>query len=873
MTLTPGSRFGVYEVTAQIGEGGMGQVFRATDTKLKRQVAIKILPPAVAADDDRLARFQREAEVLASLNHPHIAGIYGLEESAGVTALVMELIEGEDLTQRIARGRIPFDEALAMAKQIAEALEAAHEQGIIHRDLKPANIKVRGDGTVKVLDFGLAKAMQPAGTSRVSAMDSPTVTSPAMTAMGVILGTAAYMAPEQARGKAVDKRADIWAFGVVLFEMLTGRQAFPGDDVSHVLARVIERDPDWTALPPTTPPLVVRLLRRCLEKDVRRRLRDIADAKPELEDATQLDMFGPTPRRARLLWPTAAAWTLAAVAAIVAAWSFTRRAPQPASAPLRFTIAIPQGEELPMDPGLPPPVAISRDGHYIAYVTRRSSGNLIYLRRREDVDGQPIAGTEGGHAPFFSTDGQWLGFASGGFIRKVPIEGGTPQNIAAASNVLKATWSDDGWIVFHQWSGGLFKVEAAGGTPIELTHPGERDAHQLPYALPGGRSVLFAVSQAATAPFIELVDLSTGARKKLLEGNDPHYLASGRIAFTRAGRVYTAPFDLTRLEVTEPAAPVSDAIAVTEVQNRGALAVAEDGTIAYVPATSLSGRLVLVDANGDVRSAGEGFDRFHHPRFSPDGNRFVTSVQSGSGSNELWVYDLARRTRSRLSAGGRVSRPIWSSDGKTITFQHDGNIANTPADDSGPATVLLSREPDALYPLAWSRDGRTLVFSRPMPQTNRDIWVLPAGGKPTPFLATTRDERSAMLSPDGHWMVYAVLEAGREEEVYLQRYPGPGDRAAVSVGGGREPVWSPSGDEIFYRSVDGERMMAVSVRTEPTLTIDPPRTRFHGQFRLGSFWSEYDVSPKTKDFLMIAVDEPTRPRLAVAVNWLREAEQ
>jgi Tol biopolymer transport system component len=871
LTLTAGTRLGVYEVTAQIGEGGMGQVFRATDTKLKRQVAIKILPPSLATDHDRLARFQREAEVLASLNHPHIAGIYGLEESAGVTALVMELIEGEDLSQRIARGRIPIDEALAIAKQIAEALEAAHEQGIIHRDLKPANIKVRADGTVKVLDFGLAKATDPAPGSSPNISMSPTVSMHA-TQPGMILGTAAYMAPEQARGKAVDKRADIWAFGVVLFEMLTGRRPFHGDDVSHVLARVIECDPDWTALPATTPPLIARLLRRCLEKDVRRRLRDIADAKPDLEDA-KLGVVGAAPTRARPRWPTAAAWMLAAVATIVSAWSFTtRRAPQRASEPVRFTIAIPQGEELPMDPGLPPPVAISRDGHHVAYVTRRSSGTRLYLRRHEDVDGRLITGTEGGLCPFFSPDGRWLGFASGGFIRKVPIEGGTPQNIAAAANILDATWSDDGWIVFQQWSGGLFKVQASGGTPIELTRLGDQEAHQVPSALPGGRTALFAVSEADRAPFIELVDLSTGTRKRLLEGNNPQYLVSGRIAFTRAGRLYTAPFDLTRLELTGPAAPASEEIAVTEVQNRGALAVAENGTIAYVPATSLSGRLVLVNVNGDVRSAGEGFDYFRHPRFSPDGNRFVTFVQSEANAEagELWVYDLARRVRSRMSAG---RRPIWSSDGKTITFSFNGGIVNTSAVNSGPLTVLLPRDPDALYPLAWSRDGRTLVFSRPMPQTNRDIWVLPAGGKPTPFLETTRDERSAMLSPDGRWMVYAALEAGREEEVYVQRYPGPGARTPVSVGGGREPVWSPSGDEIFYRSIDGERMMAVSVRTEPTLTIGRPRTQFQGHYRLGAFWSEYDVSPTTKEFLMVAVDEPTRPRLAVAVNWLREAAQ
>ena len=871
MTLAPGTRLGVYEIAEQIGEGGMGQVFRATDTKLKRQVAIKILPPAVAADHDRLARFQREAEVLASLNHPHIAGVYGLEESAGVTALVMELIEGEDLSRRIARGRIPIDEALAIARQIAEALDAAHERGIIHRDLKPANIKVRDDGTVKVLDFGLAKAMEPAGASNVSAMNSPTITSPAMTEMGVILGTAAYMAPEQARGKAVDTRADIWAFGVVLFEMLAGRRPFHGDDVSHVLARVIERDPDWTALSPTTPPLIIRLLRRCLEKDVRRRLRDIADAKPDLEDATQLGMIGAAPTPSRFPWPTAAAWTLAAVATVVSAWLFTRGAPPQASDPLRFTIAIPTGEELPMEAGLPPPIAISRDGRHIAYVTRQSSGNLIYLRRREDVDGRPVAGTEGGNAPFFSADGQWLGFASGGFIRKVPMDGGSPQSIAAAANVLKATWSEDGWIVFQQWSGGLFKVQASGGTPIELTRLGAQETHQVPYALPGGRTALFAVSEADRAPFIEIVDLSTGTRKRLLEGNNPQYLVSGRIVFTRAGRLYTAPFDLTRLELTGPAAPVSEGIAVTEVQNRGALAVAENGAIVYVPATSLSGRLVLVDPNGDVRSAGEGFDYFRHPRFSPDGNRFVTFVQSEANAEvgELWVYDLARPTRSRLSAG---RRPIWSSDGKTITFTNNGAIVTASAEDSGPPTVLLPRD-GFLFPLAWSRDGRTLVFSRPMPQTNRDIWVLPAGGKPMPFLATSRDERSAMLSPDGRWMVYAALEAGREEEVYVERYPGPGDRATVSVGGGREPVWSPSGDEIFYRSIDGERMMAVSVRTEPTLTIGQPRTLFQGHYRLGAFWSEYDVSPKTKEFLMVAVDEPTRPRLVVAMNFLSETER
>jgi eukaryotic-like serine/threonine-protein kinase len=853
----------------------MGEVYRATDRNLKRSVAIKVLPATVAGDADRLGRFRREAEVLAALNHPNIGAIYGLEKTPDFTALVMELVEGEDLSERIARGLMPIDEALSIAKQIAEALDAAHERGIIHRDLKPANIKVRADGTVKVLDFGLAKAVdvRSSGSSRAGGPGglsmSPTISVHA-TQAGIILGTAAYMAPEQARGKRVDKRADIWAFGCVLYEMLTGRTAFSGPTVTDTLAAILERAPDWAALSPATPPLVGRLLRRCLEKDVRRRLHDIADARLDLEDADLLPIDAVAARaRIRPSWTTAAAWTLAAIATGAAIWAFSRGKATATAEPLRFTIGLATGEELPMDAGLPPPVAISRDGRSIAYVTRRAAGNRIYLRRRDDVDGKPIAGTEGGVSPFFSPDGQWIGFASGGFLRKVPVQGGTPQNIASVSNVLRATWSDNGWIVFHQWSGGLFKVEAAGGTATELTHSGERDAHQVPYALPGGRSVLFASSQNGAAPQIELVDLATRTRKRLLEGNDPHYLASGRLVFTRAGRLYSAPFDLGRLEVTGPAVPASDEIAVTEVQNRGALAVAEDGTIAYVPATSFSGRLVLVDANGNVRSAGEGFDSFRHPRFSPDGARFVTWVESQSATNELWVHDLERKTRLRLSTGGEVSRPIWSPDGKSITFQKSGDLYTMPADDSGSPTLLLAKDRvRQIFPLAWSRDGRTLVYSRPAPETNRDVYVLPAGGKPTPVLATTRDERSAMLSPDGHWMVYAVLEAGREEEVYAQRFPGPGDRIAVSVGGAREPVWSPSGDEIFYRSIDGQRMMAVTARTERTLTIGRPRVLFEGQFRQGTFWSEYDVSPKTHEFLMVAFDEPLKPRLAVAVNWI-----
>ena len=865
-------RLGPYEVLSQIGVGGMGEVYRARDIRLKRDIAIKVLPQAWAQNADRRARFRREAELLATLNHSNIAAIYGVEETAETEALLLELVEGPTLADRLSSGPIPVSDALAIARQIADALDAAHERGIIHRDLKPANIKVRDDATVKVLDFGLAKALASDGADALAeAANSPTITSPAVTAAGVILGTAAYMSPEQARGRAVDKRTDIWAFGCVLYEMLSGHAAFSRPTVTDTLVAIVERQPDWTSLPAATPPLVVRLLRRCLEKDVRRRLHDIADARADLEDAADAPPLASTGVRTRFAWTTAAAWTIAAVAALAAIWAFTRRAPVPAPTPLRFTIALPQGEELPLDAGLPPPVAISRNGSSIVYVTRRASGNRIYLRRRNDVDSKPVAGTEGGIGPFLSPDGQWIGFSSGGFLRKVPIQGGTPQNIAPVANMLRATWSESDWIVFHVWSGGLFKVEATGGTPTALTEAGTNEigVHQVPYALPGGRSVLFAASPTNSASVIEIVDLSTGTRKRLIEGSDPQYLSGGRLVFTRAGRLHTAPFDLSRLSVTGPASPVSDEIAVAVTQNRGAVAVAEDGTIAYVPSTSVPGRLVLVDSTGAMRSAGEGFDLFRHPRFSPDGTHFVTWVQSASGISELWVYDLERKTRVRLSTSASASRPIWSPDGKNVVFQQERTLHTMPADNSGPAATVPGTDPnDLLFPLAWSRDGRALAYSRPTVGTNRDVYVLPSGGKPTPFLATTRDERSAMFSPDGKWMVYAVLEPGREEEVYAQRYPGPGDRVPVSVGGGREPVWSPSGDEIFYRSIDGERMMAVAVRTGPALTMGRPRVLFQGQFRPGNFWSEYDVHPKTHQFLMVAVDESMLPRLAVAVNWL-----
>ncbi len=595
MALTPGTRLGVYEVTAPIGEGGMGQVFRATDTRLKRQVAIKILPPSLAADHDRLARFQREAEVLASLNHPNIAGIFGLEENGGVSALVMELVEGEDLSQRITRGAIPLDEALPIARQIAEALEAAHEQSIIHRDLKPANIKVRPDGTVKVLDFGLAKAMEPTGVASPSVSQSPTITTPAMTQAGMILGTAAYMSPEQARGKQVDKRADIWAFGCVLYEMLTGKRAFGGEDVSLTLADVMKGEADWQALPATLPPGIRTVLTRCLQKDPKQRLRDIGDVRLALDGAFERapSQTSATVILASSSWSRGLPWATAAVAvaAAVAGWSVRQPPPTPVT---RFEIELP---ELLRAGNSQRELALSPDGRSLVYVEGERSTSRLMRRDIDQLAPTEIAGSEQQEPtmPFLSPDGGTVGFLSRrtGALMKIPIAGGTPvtlserlQNRAPPSG---ATWLPDGTIV-HNAAGGLWRVPATGGAPILLLETGLFAAG--PMALPGGRAVLFHVGGAGDGEAsLEALVLSSGERRKIVSGRDPFYVPTGHLVFARAnGSLWAAPFDVDRLTITREPTPLSlTAFRLSPVAS-AQFSVAANGSLAYVPGESQVGR-------------------------------------------------------------------------------------------------------------------------------------------------------------------------------------------------------------------------------------------------------------------------------------------
>jgi eukaryotic-like serine/threonine-protein kinase len=881
VALTPGTRLGPYEITAQIGVGGMGEVYRATDTNLGRQVAIKVLPDAFAQDGERLARFEREARTLALLNHPNIAIIHGLEKANGIRALVMELVEGETLADRIGQDPIPIDKAVPIAKQIAEALEAAHEQGIIHRDLKPANIKVRPDGMVKVLDFGLAKAIEPPNAMSPHLSQSPTITTPALTQMGLILGTAAYMSPEQARGQPVDRRTDIWAFGCVLYEMLAGHAAFARNTVSDTLAAVLERDPQWRDLPASMPLPIRRVLRRCLEKDVTRRLHAVADARIEIEDALVTPSASSSAAEDPSALPrTSLAWdwrtvvigvgALGLVSGVLAAWSWTGRpAAPPGGETVKFAIPLQPGEQFPIDTGLPVVLAISPDGDQVVYAARSVGGDRLYQRRLAELDASPIPGTEGAIGPFFSPDGQWIGFASGGVLKMVPTSGGTPRTVVDSPNLTGASWGPGDTIVYSNWNSGLMKVSARGGTPDALTTLDEQQGelqHTAPQLLPTGTAALFAVGRGAEQ-FVEAVELTTRRRRRLTEGRNPVYVPPGRILFARGNALFVVPFDVDRLEVTGEAVRVLEGIRTDG--NDTHFAVAADGALAYVPDISRESRLAWFDRKGDSRPLDGERRLYSHPRLSPDGSRVVLMVQRESGGFEMWVYDAQRGTRARLTPAG--SRPIWTAEGTHITFQRDRSLYSVTADDSSEPQLLLTRDErfSAVFPLAWSRNGRVLMFSAPTAATNRDVWMLPVGGTMTPFLVTPRDERAAMFSPDGRWVVYAARETGREEQIYLQPYPGPGGRVVISPGGGIEPVWSPTGREIFYRSADGTQMMSVDVRTEPMLTVGTPRTLFVGRFVSsdGSYWSNYDVSHDGEQFLMLEAQESSAPRLNVDLNW------
>ena len=908
MSLTTGARLGPYEIVAPIGAGGMGEVYRATDTKLNRDVALKILPDSFANDPDRLARFQREAQVLASLNHPSIAHIYGLEESGGVRALVMELVEGEDLAQRLVRGPIPLDEALPIAKQIAEALEAAHEQGIIHRDLKPANVKVRPDGTVKVLDFGLAKAMEPASALRASAgqalSQSPTFTTPAMTQAGMILGTAAYMSPEQARGATVDKRADLWAFGVVLWEMLPGTRLFEGATVSDTLAAVLRAEPDWTALPAATPAPIRRLLRRCLDKDRKRRLDSAAAARLEIEEASTAPATADgaaavVGRRTDVVTSHRVAWSAAAVL-LVACASLTAvlvlRATPPSPATISFDVNPPPG---PVG-GLQ--IALSPDGKHLAAGVTGDKAVALWIRALDQVNGRILPGAEGHTFPFWSPDSRFIGFFAGGKLKKMDLSGAPSQTLAdvAGRGGRGGTWNRDDVIVFEPGPGPLFRVSASGGTPAPVTAldaSRQEIAHEHPFFLPDGRHFLYlAVSRKPEDSAIYVGALDLTERKRLLSSNVKAIFAPpGYLLFARHGTESVAEgtlmaqrFDPARLELEGDPFPVAENVGINELNGAAGFAVSENGILAHRSGGALSTaaltRLTWFDRNGRSLSMMGEPGRYRNPRLSPDGTRVVVETRDGSPNGDLSLLD-SRGVATRFTFDPGVNNSaVWSPDGNRIAWTNGsggGTLLYQKASSNIGKEEKLALEAGSWVVDDWLPAGDALLFHDGNGAgASPGLRLLPlAGGGGARTIGDAHAFLThARVSADGHWVAFTGSDSGKSE-IYVQNFPTPTGRWRVSTGGGIQPVWRRDGKELFYIAPDG-KLMAAPLKLAQTAEPGTPVPLFdthveRGGTQVGGFWHQYDVTPDGTRFLVNALLEPAAGAvpapvepITVIVNWV-----
>ena len=902
VSLAPGTRLATYEILSLLGSGGMGEVYRAKDTKLGRHVALKILPVTFTNDPDRLARFRREAQVLASLNHPHIAQIYGLDEANGTQFLVLELVDGESLDKRIARGKIPVEEALAIARQIAEALEAAHEKGIIHRDLKPANVALTIDGNVKVLDFGLAKAVETMGSS--DAMNSPTITTPArMTGVGMILGTAAYMSPEQAKGKPADKRSDVWAFGCVLYEMLTGKRAFDGDDVGDVLVAVLRDEPDWTALPNNLSQPVHDLLRRCLAKLATKRLHDFATVRFLVDyDVPQAPQSGGRYLFGR--YAVLAGLAVALIAVLAGVWWWRGGLPPPAKV-VRFGIDVDSASQISF--GSPfVDVAVSPDGAWIVYNTTPAEGatqNQLVLRAVGQTETTVVRGIVGTGTPFFSPDGQWLGFSAGGQLRKVRVPGGGPSTpiCRIQGNLLGAAWGTDNTIVFSTLSGsqtGLLAVSADGGEPKTVTTLDSSQhefRHMLPVVLPHG-DILFTVMLSGNTNdgFIAAVDPRTGVRKVVLRGaTQPQFLDSGFLVYQANGKLLATRFDAARLDLIGSAVTVAEGIA-TKNTGVAEFAVSREGTLVYVPGgffTPGAGvvplrTLVWVDRRGVEEPVPTPKRPYVYARLSPDGTRVALDIRDAD--SDVWIWDLVRRTLSRVTATPALeTSPVWTTDGRRIIYGSGRagpvNLFWQAADGTG-AAEALSTSANNQVPTSMSKDGQQVIFYEAVPNRGPDLraLTLPPHAKESDVLATPFAETNADLSPDGRWIAYQSDESGTLQ-VYVRPYPRVNDaRFQISSTGGHRPLWSRGTQELFYFSGQNE-LMAVSIETSgEKFQAGIPAKVLEAKYFSGASGAgarTYDAAPDGRRFLMIkdvAEDSggrkpaPPTQQIVVAVNWIEE---
>jgi Tol biopolymer transport system component len=880
-----GTNIAHYKITAKLGQGGMGEVYRATDTKLDREVAIKVLPESFAQDKERLARFDREAKALAALSHPNIAGIFGVEQEGDVHALVMELVEGEDLSQRLMRGPLPVEEALDVCNQIAEALETAHEKGIIHRDLKPANVKLSEDGKVKVLDFGLAKSTTPE-SSNPSTTDSlsPTITAD-YTMPGTLLGTAAYMSPEQARGKSVDKRSDIFSFGCVLFECLTGKRLFKGEDTTDTLAAIIKGEPDWTALPPETPPTIHLLLRKCLAKDRKRRLHDIADARVDLEQA----ISDPSSSFIRLSdealqeagggsgiqRPVVAGLVLGvALVAIALTW-FLRPAPVVPSPTRHLNLKLP--EEAPLAPvgsaslGVGrPALAVSPDGRLLVYVAQKQGTTELRIRPLDQFETKGLPGTDGSYGPFFSPDGKWVGFIANDRLKKVRVTGGEPTTICEVADSFGAVWGKDDRIIFTDNGRSILSVSSGGG-PVKQHAAGVMD---WPSPLPGGHSVLVNDRSGV----IMALDLDTGLATSVLgvKGSEPVYLQNGYLMYMdhQSSRLTAAAFDLDSLKIVGQPEPLLYDIRTESDRHAGQFTLSTNGMFIYLPGVYMGvSQLAWVNRDGShelLEFPAEVYGTF---RLSPDGN--FLAIQVYGTKSDIWIYDFVKQRKVKFTWEGNNFNPVWTPNGERIVFTSDRTgerkLFWKQVDGASRPELLLEDQGERLFsPSSWTPDGKTLALYGRSPGTLGDLYTLSMEGSkiPTLLASTPSFDWGPQFSPDGRWLAYTGNESGNDQ-IYVVPFPSTGERWQISTRGGEEPVWSPDGKELHFRNK--QQWMTASIEVEPSFNAGNPHVRFEGPY-LNVGGQSYDVSSDRFLVLVGPDQENAHTELNVIVNWMEFIE-
>jgi eukaryotic-like serine/threonine-protein kinase len=915
-----GKTLGHYRVGEQLGRGGMGEVYLADDLNLNRKVALKFLPDAFTGDPERMARFEREAKLLASLNHPNIAAIYGLEQAEGKRFLVLELVEGQTLAQRINKGPLPVEEALGVCRQIAEGLEAAHEKGVIHRDLKPANVMITEGDKVKILDFGLAKALSDE-TQSIDASQSPTITE-AMTRPGVILGTAAYMSPEQAKGKSVDKRADIWAFGCILYECLTGKRVFEGETVPETLAAVLKGDQDWKLMPKDTPPGVREALQRCLQKDVKRRYHDIADVRLDIETPLPQSSETAVAHRPFLrLWLTVfgAVTILAGILIGAAVMKYFQHA-SARTAPVKSVIKVEPGHWLEGARVTPPwgldqptrtSMAISSDGRIIIYSAIRENPQSpqdkpkLYMRRTDQLEVQPISGTEGATSPFLSPDDRWVGFWAGGKLKKVSVDGGVPVTLCDAQIWFGASWGPDNNIVFaSSYDSGLSMVPANGGKPEVLTIPEktkEEFSHRLPHWLPDGGGLLFTImrGQFDLEPRVAFLNLKTRKWSVLLENAaDARYVPSGHVVFLRQGILMAMAFDINKRQGIGQPVPAVDGVAqaINAVSGTafetaaGQYSVSDSGWLVYVPGgilPDIDSTLVWVDRKGNVQPVSSRPPAFFgSPRLSSDGRR-IAYVTFGM-KNRASVYDLNRGTETPVTTEGQTWNIGWTPDDNLVFdwgkfIGPDSRLYRQPADGSAPMERLPTGDGQQSRGASYSPDGATMAFTEgPHDHGHRIVLLDLRTGHRTPFGNSKANEASPAFSRDGRWIAYNSSESGRAE-IWVRPFPGPGGRLQISSEGGREPLWARNGKQLFYRwaRLEGttrfEQVWEVDIRADGSLNPGKPRMLFEIPYAFqGNIPSCWDISPDDQRFLMVRlVERKPQPltEMILVQNWFEELKR